>query len=189
MNKSYKIIIIGDSSVGKTALVNCWTKGINTVIDTQPTTAAACSQCKAFVHDQMHSIAVWDTAGEEKYKSMAPIYARGAIGAVLTFDLTNRQSFESIPSWIQGVSDITTIKFILAGNKSDLEDKRQISFDEAVTFAHNNNIEYIETSALNGTGVEDLFISLLTEAIPKELEIDPEPPKEAQQQTKKEGCC
>ena len=131
-----RTILIGDTCVGKTSILK------NFSIE-----------------------ALWDTAGQEKYRSLIPIYFRGSDAALLVFDLSNRQSFESLNEWLElvrsSVLDSTII--FLVGNKSDLIQERCVSFQEAKQWASNTNCSYFEVSALSGNGIPILIPQLLNQ--------------------------
>mmetsp|Transcript_75566 Transcript_75566/g.104546 ORF Transcript_75566/g.104546 Transcript_75566/m.104546 type:complete len:139 (+) Transcript_75566:111-527(+) len=102
---------------------------------------------------------IWDTAGQERYKAITNSYYRNAVGALLVFDLTCRKSFESCRKWFEEIREHAEpdIFIVLVGNKYDLADKRVIYSDEAIQFAEDCKIPYMETSALNGTNVNQAF--------------------------------
>merc|ERR1712137_1356840 len=102
---------------------------------------------------------VWDTAGQESFRSITRSYYRGAIGALLVYDITSQNSFDNLPVWLKDSLDATNqnIGLILVGNKSDLEGQRQVSQTVAKTFAKDNNLTFLETSAKNGTNIEKIF--------------------------------
>ena len=102
---------------------------------------------------------LWDTAGQEKYKSMVSSYYRGANVALIIFDLTNHISFDALPSWIENYykNGPEQKNIILIGNKKDLEVERQVTQEEAETFAETNNMIYFETSAKDGENIDYVF--------------------------------
>jgi len=104
---------------------------------------------------------IWDTAGQEKFKSITRSYYRGAAGALLVFDITRRETFEHLASWLEDCrkyssSDIT---IILIGNKSDLENQRQVSHQEASEFAKQNGLVFLEASAKTAHNVDQAFVN------------------------------
>ena len=123
--------------------------------------------------DQKHmKLSLWDTAGQETYKSITRSYFRGASGALLVFDITRRNTFDSVTSWLHDLKQIAEegIVVVLVGNKSDLADasisgagdnKRQVTKEEAQSWCKANNVmTYVETSAKSGTGVERAFLEV-----------------------------
>ncbi|EAX86445.1 Ras family protein [Trichomonas vaginalis G3] len=168
--RKYKICLFGDSGVGKTAIVKKWLHLSYTSEQAQPTLGAGCSETDIFIDGQQRHIQVWDTAGEEKYRSMVPIYIRGAVGILLVFSLTDRSSFESVPEWIKAADTDSRPTILLVGNKSDLTAQRAVDYNEIIEFAAQRNIDYIETSAHTGANIDDAFIALLSQVIPKVTE-------------------
>ena len=121
---------------------------------------------------------VWDTAGQESFRSITRSYYRGAIGALLVYDITNSSSFENLPTWLKDSLDATNqnIGLVLVGNKCDLESERQVNKEVAKNFAKENNLLFLETSAKSGTNIEKIF-QILSEKILTKIEtglIDPE---------------
>ncbi|CRG93323.1 ras-related protein Rab-5C, putative [Plasmodium gallinaceum] len=105
---------------------------------------------------------IWDTAGQERYRSLAPMYYRGASAAVIVYDITNKKSFEGAKGWINELKSVHSNDIIiaLAGNKNDLEDSRVVDRELAESFANSNNILFIETSAKTGQNVNELFLRI-----------------------------
>lgn len=107
---------------------------------------------------------IWDTAGQESFKSITRAYYKGSIGTILVFDISNQQSFEDLKNWLHELSNHSHQKMsiILVGNKKDLSNDREVSFEHAKDFAKENNfLDYVEVSALSGENIEKPF-TLLT---------------------------
>merc|ERR1712186_296916 len=102
---------------------------------------------------------IWDTAGQERYRAITSAYYRGAVGALLVYDLTKRATFDNIKRWLEELRDHAdkNIVIMLVGNKSDLKHLRAVGQEEAAKFATENELAYIETSALDATNVEPAF--------------------------------
>ena len=169
--RKVKIIVIGDSAVGKTALVRKWLHLDYPITQQSPTYGAGCLENEVYVNEKMQKVQVWDTAGEEKYRSMAPIYGRGACGVLIVFDVTNRSSFENINEWISSIDSIGSVPIVIIGNKVDLPN-RVVTREEAENFCKehsNGDIQYSESSAETGFGVDDSFMKLLEVAVPDEV--------------------
>ena len=189
-----KIIMLGDSGVGKTALVTRWIKG-QYKNDQRPTIGAAYSQASFEKDGEVHKIQVWDTAGEEKYRSMAPIYSQGAFGALIVFDLTNRESLEHIREWVNCLDTTGGIPIVVCGNKSDLEDERKVDMDEALAVVGKMGYCYFETSACTGNGVDEAFSELIQKALSERTKkesaesvtLDSQP--EFENPTERKQCC
>ncbi|KAH0795334.1 small GTP-binding protein [Histomonas meleagridis] len=165
-----RVVFIGDASVGKTSI-------LNNLFDIrfdeyEPSTVGANYQL--FTNDIKNThveIQIWDTAGQERYRTLGPIYYRNSIGALVVFDLTSRNSFTNLPSWIQEFTQIADQDAVIyiAGNKSDLKDERMISTNEAQAWAESNGYRYFETSARTGEGIHEMFDALSKEIIQKKI--------------------
>jgi len=146
----YKVIIIGDSGVGKTQFYNRW------LYDRTEETKATINigfGAKSYKLDNLVvKVQLWDTAGQERYRALARQYYRGAQGVILMYTIADESSFENMQRWIEEVQDFTTedCRLILIGNKSDLADQRQVSTEEAIRLAKSKNIHFLETSAEQG---------------------------------------
>lgn len=157
----FKYAVIGDSSVGKTSLLDKFVR--NKFSDSHVSTIGFDYECKVIDATDMHgnpcrvSIRLWDTAGQERYRSVVKLYLRDAVCVLAVFDLANRESFNNISSWLEEIN--RTSLLYLIGNKSDKEAERQVPYNEAKFFAIENNMTYIETSAKTGEGVEEVFSS------------------------------
>ena len=116
------------------------------------------------VNDKSFNLNIWDTAGEEKYHALGPIFYRGAHGAVVIFDVRNRQTFERATRWFHELSEFAegNPSMILVGNKIDLPD-RTITKEEAVDLANKYNCKFLEVSAFLGTNVDEIFNTLAME--------------------------
>jgi small GTP-binding protein len=163
MNPDYtfKFIIVGDGGVGKSCLLLQFTdRRFEQLHDV--TIGVEFGSKQLLIDDKNIKIQIWDTAGQEVFKSIVRSYFRGALGALLVFDITNYNSFHNIKSWLNDVTLYSNfpISMILIGNKSDLESKRQVSKIEAQKFADDNNIQYIETCCKNGLNVDEAFINV-----------------------------
>ena len=158
----YKIILVGDSGVGKTCLLSMYVKG--ECGPTIPTIAVEfCTKEIELADNYKVKVQLWDTAGQERFKSLAMTYYRKAYGILLLFDVTKRSSFISCKNYLEEVrlnSDKNCVIYLI-GNKIDLENQRQISHDEAALFAKKEKIKYVETSAIKNLRVEEVFSSLL----------------------------
>ena len=108
---------------------------------------------------------IWDTAGQERYRAITSAYYRGAVGALLVYDISKPQTFENVERWLKELRDHAdaNIVVMLVGNKMDLRHLRSVSTEEAIAFAEANNLAFIETSALDSTGVDSAFHRILTE--------------------------
>ncbi|EAY20809.1 Ras family protein [Trichomonas vaginalis G3] len=160
---TFRSVTIGDSSVGKTCIVNRFLQ--DKFDPAEPNTIGTLYE--SFTdHRDGHDleIQIWDTAGQEQYRSLGPIYYRSSLAAIVVFDITNRKSFEDVNEWVsefRNVAGENTI-VVLVGNKIDLPE-RAVEKDEAEEWAHKNNCIYAETSARSGAGIKQLFTTLVDE--------------------------
>ena len=168
----FKIVLIGDTSVGKT---NILSKYLTDEFDPESkATVGVEFGTKSFkIENNIVKVQIWDTAGQERYRSITNAYYKGAKGSLLVYDITNKKSFDNLEKWI---SDLKTngddkISIILLGNKSDLEDKRVISTEEGKKKAEYYKFAFMETSALNGNNIEKAFNELITDVYNKNHEF------------------
>jgi small GTP-binding protein len=171
----FKLVLLGDSAVGKSSLVLRFVKKQFYEYQESIIGAAFLTQT-VNVKDYVVKFEIWDTAGQERYHSLAPMYYRGAASAVVVYDLTNRQSFVRAKSWVKELQKQgnPNIVIALAGNKLDLSEKRQVESDEAKSYADENGIMFMETSAKTDHNVTLLFEQIAIK-LPKSL-----PPKQNQ---------
>lgn len=115
--------------------------------------------------DKNIKVQIWDTAGQEKFRAITKAYYKGAVGALLVYDITNRSSFENISKWYEEIKTYSEqqnfIVTMLVGNKLDLADNRQVKIEEASQWAENNKIGFVETSALDATNIDHTFQTLV----------------------------
>ena len=153
-----KLLLLGDSAVGKSSLLMRYTEGKfeqNFVI-----TIGVDFRMKTIVKEgQTLRVQVWDTAGQERFRTITPAYYRSAMGVVLCYDITDENTFKNIAYWLQNLDTHGTadVQKILIGNKADLESKRKVSKEKGFDLAKEHNMQFIETSAKNGEGVEEAF--------------------------------
>ncbi|XP_003573862.2 ras-related protein Rab11D [Brachypodium distachyon] len=160
----FKIVLIGDSGVGKSNLLTRFTRN-EFSLESKSTIGVEFATRSIRVDDKVVKAQIWDTAGQERYRAVTSAYYRGALGALLVYDITKRQSFDHIPRWLEelrGHAD-KNIVIMLVGNKSDLEDERAVSTEDAKEFAEKENVFFLETSALQATNVENAFQTVLSE--------------------------
>jgi len=156
----FKYIIVGDTAVGKSCLLLQFTdKRFTPVHDL--TIGVEFGSRTVTINTSPVKLQIWDTAGQEKFRSITRSYYRGAAGALLVYDITRRETFEHLTSWLEDCrkyssSDIT---IMLIGNKSDLESSRQVSAQEATAFAQTHGLVFLETSAKTAHNVEQAFIN------------------------------
>jgi small GTP-binding protein len=160
----FKIVIIGDSGVGKS---NIFTRFIKDEfnLDSKATIGVEFSAKNVTIKDKVIKAQVWDTAGQERFRALAKNYYRGAVGCLLVYDITNYDSFKNAERWLKEVKDHAEphLVSLLIGNKNDLEEKRAVKTEEGGEFAEKQKIGFVETSAKNNTNIESAFNRLVTE--------------------------
>jgi len=156
---NFKLVLLGDTSVGKSSCVERFVK--NEFFDFQEPTIGAAFFNKTVNLERATSVKfeIWDTAGQERYRSLAPMYYRGAAAAVVVYDITSSESLAGAKGWIEELHRQASADIImgLAGNKLDLASKRQVPTEEAKAYATENDCFFFETSAKTGENIEDLF--------------------------------
>ena len=160
--QNYKIAIIGNQHVGKTTILSRY-KYETTDDSYAPTVGIDFLTKNVFLEDKTIRLIMWDTAGQERFKSLIPSYLKNANCVILTYDITERSSFNALGKWLSDIKDnvVEGTFIILCGNKIDLNNKRVITKEEGEKFAKENNIAFAETSATTGQGIEKLFITIL----------------------------
>ena len=166
----FKYIIVGDSSVGKSCLLLQFTdKRFKSTHDL--TIGVEFGSRTVQINDKAIKLQIWDTAGQESFRSITRSYYRGSIGALLVYDITKRSSFENLQKWLEEMKEnaYSKMQIILIGNKVDLESERQVSTEEGETFAKKHSLIFFETSAKTAINVEKAFLSV-TKQIYQNLE-------------------
>lgn len=201
----FKVVLIGDSGVGKSNLLSRFTRN-EFSLESKSTIGVEFATRSINVDGKMIKAQIWDTAGQERYRAITSAYYRGAVGALLVYDITRHVTFENVERWLKELRDHTehNIVVMLVGNKSDLRHLRAVSTEDAQTFAEREGLYFIETSALESTNVENAFKQVLTQIYrivsKKALDVSednaPAPPqgqtinvKDDVTATKKVGCC
>ena len=154
----YKLIFLGDQGTGKSSILNRFVD--DKFDETYQATIGLDFQSKNIqIDNQDIHLLLYDTAGQEKFRSLIPMYIRESQIVLFVYDITRKDSFNSIPKWFSDVLDIKSNEavFVLIGNKIDLENERKVSFNEGKKFADEKNIIFGEVSAKTGDGFEDLF--------------------------------
>ena len=164
----FKLVLIGDSGVGKT---NILSRYINNEFSlaTQSTVGVEFGSKIIKKNDKSIKLQIWDTAGQERYKSITNAYYKGSKGAFVVYDISRKVTFEDVDKWIgelktNGSEDVL---IMLIGNKSDLEDKREVQTEEVAKKAEQYKIAFCETSALEGKNIENAFDNLINEITKK----------------------
>jgi small GTP-binding protein len=153
VERAPKVVLIGDSRAGKTTIAHCYTKTHSYI---RPTITANSVHCVERVDNHEVQFDLWDTAGQEAYKCLVPVYARAATLALLLFDRTSRATFGSLPGWLSFLKkDVAIDNILVVGNKTDLTP--EVGTEEAEEWTARNGAEYIETSAKTGSSIDLLF--------------------------------
>ena len=158
----FKIVIVGDSGVGKTNLAKRFIQNTFSS-NTLATVGVEFFSNTYYVNDKLIKIEMWDTAGQERYKSITSAYYKGAMGALLVYDVTNQATFNNIERWYNEIRDFSSkdIQIIMIGNKTDLKDNIVISTEMSQNKAADLEIPVVETSALNASNVKEAFHLLI----------------------------
>ncbi|XP_051974220.1 ras-related protein Rab-19-like [Xyrauchen texanus] len=163
----FKIILIGDSNVGKTCVVQSFTTG-NFSEKQQNTIGVDFTVRTLNVEGKRVKMQVWDTAGQERFRTITQSYYRSAHGAMIAYDITRRDTFDSVPRWIHEVNQFGAANVLLAliGNKSDLESKRDVDFEDACKLAEEEGmLAALETSAKRAQSIQDVFVMMARELL------------------------
>ncbi len=158
----FKMILIGDSSVGKS---NILLKYLKDQFDpnSRATVGVEFGTKNITLNNKKIKIQIWDTAGQERYRSITSAYYKGAKGAFIVYDITRKATFENIDKWIADlkINGDSNISIVLIGNKSDLEEKREVTKEEGLKKSQDCKTAFMETSALNGDNVHKAFDELI----------------------------
>ena len=157
-NYLLKYVIVGDASVGKSNLLLRYSHG-QFREEYQLTIGVEFGSNNVVVDDKVYRIQIWDTAGQENFRSITRAYYKNSACALIVYDISRRASFESISAWIEDCKNSSpkTVFMVLVGNKSDLEDKREVMEEEGRELAEKNGMMFFETSAKTGQNVNEVF--------------------------------
>jgi Ras-related protein Rab-11A len=202
----FKVVLIGDSGVGKSNLLSRFTRN-EFCLESKSTIGVEFATRSIQVDGKTIKAQIWDTAGQERYRAITSAYYRGAVGALLVYDITKHVTYENVERWLKELRDHadSNIVIMLVGNKSDLKHLRGVPTDDAQAFSEKEGLSFIETSALESTNVEKAFQRILTEIyriVSKKALASEESPTEGPGQgtnivpldsntpdLKKKGCC
>ncbi|KAH0787984.1 Ras-related protein Rab-4B [Histomonas meleagridis] len=154
----FKVCIIGAAGSGKTAMVDQYLDH-EFHEQTKTTVGVDYRPCVFSINEYCVQLELWDTAGQETYQSIAKTYFRGAKGCILVFDITEQKSFDELSFWLGQFRQLAdpNASIILVGNKADLEDQRQVTREAAEGYATSNMLDYLETSAVSGQNIGEVF--------------------------------
>lgn len=200
-----KILIIGNSGVGKSCLLVRFADDVYQ--ENYIATIGVDFKIKTLDVDEKNvKLQIWDTAGQDRFRNITASYYRGAAGIAIVYDITEPDSFSNINSWLIEVEKNASknVYKILVGNKCDLEEKRKVSFEQGKEFADTHGMKFFETSAKNAHNVEDAFVTMTREIIKINVEkektaknkdtdnkvkLDPKNTKGKSLMKDKNGCC
>lgn len=163
--KKYKVVLLGDSGVGKSSLVQRlakdeWNENQNSTV------GASFFRYSCPVEDTTVNFDIWDTAGQERYKSLAAMYYRGSAAALIVYELPSHETFERAKYWVRELATTSPETLILlVGNKSDMVGERSVSTEEGAAYAKELGVMFSETSAKDGTGVREIFEKLARQLV------------------------
>ncbi|OCH90651.1 ras-domain-containing protein [Obba rivulosa] len=160
----FKVVLIGDSGVGKSNLLSRFTRN-EFNLESKSTIGVEFATRSINVDGKTVKAQIWDTAGQERYRAITSAYYRGAVGALLVYDIAKHATYVNVTRWLKELRDHadSNIVIMLVGNKSDLKHLRAVPTDEAKAFATENGLSFIETSALDASNVESAFQTILTD--------------------------
>ncbi|KAI0496721.1 hypothetical protein KFK09_023045 [Dendrobium nobile] len=203
----FKVVLIGDSGVGKSNLLSRFTKN-EFSLESKSTIGVEFATRSIRVSEKIVKAQIWDTAGQERYRAITSAYYRGAVGALVIYDVTRNATFENLERWLKELRDHTDSNAVimLVGNKADLRHLRVVSTEDGRAFAERESTFFMETSALESMNVDQAFTEVLTEifhvvsrkalvagddsaVLPKGQTISVSMADEVSALKKKVGCC
>jgi small GTP-binding protein len=162
-SESFKIVLIGESGVGKTSIISQFVNQIFQEDVESSSSGTFNSKTLIYDNNKILKLEIWDTAGQEKYRSLASMFYKEASAAILVYDITRKESFEQIQNyWVGQIKENgpTNIILALCGNKSDLIDEEKVDEEQARNYAKEINAMFYPTSAKNDSGITDLFLQI-----------------------------
>lgn len=164
ISKTFKVILVGDTNVGKTSIIRRYTKG-QFLKNSLTTVANSFSNKIININDQNINLQIWDTAGQERYRAISEIFFKNTDAIIFVYDITSKISFDEISNFWYNYTlkdQSSDVISALAANKVDLFDKEKVNEDEGRNFAEEKNLIFYLTSAKNGTGIDNLFKDIAT---------------------------
>ncbi|XP_069589448.1 ras-related protein Rab-17 [Ranitomeya imitator] len=162
----FKLVLLGSTDVGKSSLVLRYTR--DDFRETVSTTGCAFFSQRVYLQGKALDFEIWDTAGQERYHSVCHLYYRGASAALLVYDISSKETFTRAQLWLQELQKYVCsgeMVIALVGNKSDLQDDRKVSAEDAKAFAEQKRLLFMETSAKTGHGVKEVFQAVASELL------------------------
>ena len=169
--RPFKILIIGDSNVGKTSILLQYTS--NFFQETHIATIGVEFKLKEITLDNIeYKLNIWDTAGQERFKAITKSFFKGADGIIFVYDITKKSTFTNIKNWFQDAESKTNdFKSIIVGNKIDLNDERTVTPEEGQNFANKKNCPFFESSAKDKINIDEIFLTLLKEILKNKKDV------------------
>lgn len=167
-----KVVIVGNSGVGKSNLLSRFVQ--NEFSNDSRATVGVELLTKSYrINKKIIKLHLWDTAGQERFKSITSSFYKGSKGAIIVYDITNRESFTQTDKWLSEIKDLADRKIdvIICGNKCDLEQKRKVSTEEGLLKCNINSIGFFETSALNSVNIDEAFKYLIKEIYESSIKL------------------
>ena len=187
----YKILLLGDSSVGKTCFLMRYTD--NTFQDIHMSTIGLDYKLKnvQLENGKMVKIQVWDTAGQDRFRSITKNYYKGAHGIILIYDVTEQKSFDNVKNWMAQIKEEVSerVSIVLVGNKIDDEDNRKISTEQGESMAKEYEIMFFECSAKTGQNIDEIFNNLVKKVVENFSKSSDSGQKSKNKKKKGKGCC
>eukprot|EP00761_Pharyngomonas_kirbyi_P012933 gb/GECH01012960.1/.p1 GENE.gb/GECH01012960.1/~~gb/GECH01012960.1/.p1 ORF type:complete len:205 (+),score=40.82 gb/GECH01012960.1/:1-615(+) len=194
-----KILLIGDMGVGKSCILLRYSDDVFNAAHVS-TIGVDFKIRTAVKDDKVAKLQIWDTAGQERFRTITTTYYKGAHGIILVYDVTKKDTFDNIKTWLADVREYAEddVTILLVGNKIDLEKQRQVSTEMGQEYAQELGVPFVETSAKNSTNIEDAFLSLVDEIFKKKFDslvVDKPKPQQpvnitkSQNLNKKKKCC
>jgi len=165
-----KVVLLGDSGVGKSSLVVRYVEGVFSNV-VKSTIGASFFTKRLTVNGAKVKLQIWDTAGQERFRSLAPMFYRGAAAAIVVFDITNESSFEKLKSWVTELRNNVEHNLVIciAANKQDLSSERRVLPHKVIDYAESIGATVFETSARINSGVEEMFASVANNLVSQHL--------------------
>jgi len=193
----FKLLLIGDSGVGKSCLLLRFAD--DTYTDSYISTIGVDFKIRTVDLDtKTIKLQIWDTAGQERFRTITSSYYRGAHGIIIVYDITDKESFDNVRQWLFEIDRYASesVCKLLVGNKADLKNKRAVEYETAKAFADELNIPFLETSAKSATNVEQAFLTMAAQ-IKNKMQTQPAPQAKPvvnigtskQVKTESGGCC
>lgn len=176
----FKIVLIGDSGVGKSNILSRFTRNEFSV-ESKSTIGVEFATRSIEIEKKVVKAQIWDTAGQERYRAITSAYYRGAVGALLVYDVTKKETFADVEKWLAELRDHADSKIVimLTGNKCDLQHLRSVTTQDAEIYAVKEDLLFLETSALNSVNIDAAFQKVLSVIHERSQTLEPIQNKQA----------